>query len=136
MRFIFNHFLLLILLTSSKVLTNNLSQEEMLPESTNQEVIPSMKQQEDVQYTYVPLTEEEAKVLLENFTIEEKTTFQNFFNKLSETLQSVRNTTEFKETEVMLEAKGVSLNIILNIVPTKKVNKPTESLEDNNPALN
>lgn len=67
----------------------------------------------------VPLTEEEAKNLLESLTTEEKIQFQNFFNDLANALESVREKENFKKIESLFENKGISLNIVLSVIPSK-----------------
>ena len=74
-------------------------------------------QKQEVQY--IPLTEAENQALKESFTEEEQKSFQEFFQTLSTSLQSITETEIFNKVQKMFEARKTSLNIVLQLIPTK-----------------
>lgn len=105
-------FLSLLLFLSSS-LTNDTTLTEKAENSANQDV------------QYIPLTEQENQELRESFTEDEQKAFQEFFNALSTSLQSITETEVFGAVQKMFESRNTSLNIVLQLIPTKAV-KTTE----------
>lgn len=99
--------LLLTLLFLGTTFTN----ESLLSEK-NEET-----KKEEVQY--IPLTEAESQALKDSFTEEEQKTFQEFFQVLSNSLQSVTENEVFNKVKKMFESRKTSLNIVLQLIPTK-----------------
>ncbi|TXH78839.1 MAG: hypothetical protein E6Q85_01055 [Thiothrix sp.] len=105
-------FLSLLLFLSSSF-TNDTTLTEKAENSANQDV------------QYIPLTEQENQELRESFTEDEQKAFQEFFNALSTSLQSITETEVFGAVQKMFESRNTSLNIVLQLIPTKAV-KTTE----------
>lgn len=100
---------LLVLLFLGQTFTNETALSEKHEEAQKQEV------------QYIPLTEAENQALKESFTEEEQKSFQEFFQTLSNSLQSVTETEIFNKVQKMFEARNTSLNIVLQLIPTKAV---------------
>ena len=105
-------FLSLLLFLSSSF-TNDTTLAEKTENSANQDI------------QYIPLTEQENQELRESFTEDEQKAFQEFFNALSTSLQSITETEVFSAVQKMFESRNTSLNIVLQLIPTKAV-KTTE----------
>jgi hypothetical protein len=94
-------------------LGQSFSNESLLAENTAE--MPKQEVQ------YIPLTEEESQALKDSFSAEEQQSFQEFFQTLSHSLQSVTETEIFKKIQTMFESRNTSLNIVLQLIPTKIV---------------
>jgi hypothetical protein len=71
------------------------------------------------QQKMVPLSEEETKLLVKNFTEEESNLFKSFLQALAKSLEGLKDNVIFGEIEKMFAKKQIALNIVLSVIPCK-----------------